>query len=494
MSTAPDGTAGLAGGDPACTPELLGTLFLFEGLTPEQRRWLCERGELVRTGPGRLCSEGEPAEYFWVLVDGELVTTRRIGDIDVETGRTSQPGVYTGATQAALATSEGSTYHSTASVPRSSLLFRTGAAVITTMMREWFPMATHMLEGMFAGMRASQQRVAERERLLALGQLSAGLTHELNNPAAAAVRATANVRERVAGMRHKLGFIGSGALTPGAITALVGFQEQAAERVSKAVPLGPLEAGDREDEVADWLTDRGIGRPWELAATFVAGGIDVEWLDGVADTAPDGSLGGAVGWLGYTVETELLLDEITESAQRISHLVGAAQQYSQLDRAPFRDVDLPELIDATLAVLGHKLSGVAVVRDYDRSLPAVPGYGAELNQVWTNLVDNAVAAMSGGGTLTVRTRRADGCAVVEVEDTGEGIPDAVRGRIFEPFFTTKPAGQGTGLGLDISWRIVTRKHGGSLTVESRPGRTVFRVELPLVRPAGDGEPAAVTPA
>jgi signal transduction histidine kinase len=180
------------------------------------------------------------------------------------------------------------------------------------------------------------------------------------------------------------------------------------------------------------------------------------------------------------VETELLLREIRDSTSRISALVEAARQYSQLDRTPHQDTDLHAGLDATLVMLSAKIpSGITVVKEYDRSLPLVPAYAAELNQVWTNLIVNALDAMAGTGTLTLRTGRDGDCAVVEVADTGPGIPEALRRRVFEPFFTTKPVGQGTGLGLDVSWRIVVNRHGGDVRVTSRPGDTRFRVLLPL---------------
>ncbi len=198
----------------------------------------------------------------------------------------------------------------------------------------------------------------------------------------------------------------------------------------------------------------------------------------------------AVGWLNYTVETELLMTEIEDSTTRISHLVGAAKQYSQLDRAPYQVVDVHELLDSTLLMLSGKMgSRVKVVKDYDRSLPRIPAYPAELNQVWTNLIDNAVSAINsagGEGTLTVRTAQVHDRLLVEFGDTGTGVPAEIRGRIFDPFFTTKPVGEGTGLGLDISWRIVVNKHHGDLKVESVPGDTRFQVLLPLT--AADPNP------
>ena len=210
------------------------------------------------------------------------------------------------------------------------------------------------------------------------------------------------------------------------------------------------------------------------------GGLDTAWLEQAAASVDAAYLDGALRWLAYTVETELLMSEIEDSTTRVSTLVAAAKEYSQLDRAPYQVVDVHDLLDSTLLMLSGKIGkGITVVRDYDRTLPQIPAYASELNQVWTNLIDNAVSAMDGTGTLTVRTTKDRDRLLVEFGDTGPGVPPEIQQRIFEPFFTTKPVGQGTGLGLDISWRIVVNKHHGDLQVESVPGDTRFRVWLPL---------------
>jgi signal transduction histidine kinase len=386
-------------------------------------------------------------------------------------------------------------YNNTMRAVEPSRFFVLDADVLATMMRAWFPMAVHMLEGLFFGTQNFQQAVAQRERLLALGSLSAGLTHELNNPAAAAVRATSSLRDRVAGMRHKLGLIAAGPYDRETLETLIRFQEDAVERVAKAAAMTPMEASDREDEIVDWLEAHDIPGGWDVAPTFVQAGLDVPWLDQVAATVNQETLEGAVRWLNYTLESELLMNEIEDSTTRISTLVAAAKQYSQMGRAPFQTVDVHELLDSTLLMLGRKIGDkITVVKEYDRSLPPVPAYAAELNQVWTNLIDNAVAAMNGEGTLTVRTARDEGFAVISICDTGPGVPDDIRARIFEPFFTTKPVGEGTGLGLDISWRIVINKHHGDLRVESVPGDTRFIVRLPLDPPRDDADVAATADA
>ena len=464
----------------SCDVDELRTLFLFEKLTDEQLRWLCERGGVEAYDPGVVIREGDPATCFYVLLEGTVALSRRVGGDDVETSRTGQRGVYAGAWSAFLGNEAAKNYTATMRAITPARFFVLSAEHFADLMRQWFPMALHLLEGIFYGSQNTQRVVGQRERLLALGSLSAGLTHELNNPASAAVSATSALRTRVAGMRHKLAMIAGGAWDRRQLETLIRLQERAVEQVAKAPELDPLEASDREDELADWFDAHDIGDGGNLAPTFVQAGLDAAWLDEVDELVDDGMLEGAVRWLAYTLETELLMNEIEDSTTRISTLVTAAKQYSQMDRAPHQVLDVHELLDSTLVMLSRKLGDVKVVKDYDRSLPAVPVYGAELNQVWTNLIDNALQAMGGAGTLTIRTSRPDAERVqVEIGDTGPGIPPDVIGRIFEPFFTTKPVGQGTGLGLDISWRIVVNKHHGDLTVESRPGDTRFRVVLPV---------------
>jgi signal transduction histidine kinase len=355
------------------------------------------------------------------------------------------------------------------------------AAAIAKRFAAWYPMAVHLLEGMLLGLRRNNAQVAERERLLALGKLSAGLTHELNNPAAAAGRAADALRDKVAGMRAKLASIASGRLAGAQLRKLVMAQDEFVKKVRHAPTLSPVEAADREDAIGEWFDAHGIDGGWDLAPVFVAGGLGTEDLDAVAAAADETTLEGAIRWLAYTVETESLLREILDATSRISELVGAARQYSQLDRAPYRYIDVHEGLEATLVMFGRKLgpdSGISIVKDYDRTLPRIPAYPAELNQVWTNIIDNAVEAMGESGTLTVRTGRAHDRVRVEIADTGPGMPPEVRKRIFEPFFTTKPVGRGTGLGLDVSYRVIVNRHHGDVAVHSEPGETRFQVFLP----------------
>ncbi|WP_082574163.1 ATP-binding protein [Cellulomonas sp. Root137] len=467
----------------ACDIDELRTLFLFEHLSDEQLLWLCSRGHVEVIDPGVLYREGDPATDFYVMLEGSLAMYRRVGADDVEIARTSQVGVYAGAWAAYLGERVPQTYTQTLRVLEPSRYYVLAAADFASFMDDWFPMAVHLLEGLFFGQQSSQAATGQRERLLALGSLSAGLTHELNNPAAAATRATSTLRERVAGMRHKLAMLASGIYDREQLEQIIHLQEKAVkalarQRASEVVPTA-LEVSDLEDALGEWMDEHDISGGWELAPNFVAAGLGPEWLDAVASWVGPDVLEGAVRWLSYTLETESLMNEVEDATSRISALVGAAKQYSQIGRAPDQTVDVHELLDSTVTMLERQLGeGITVVRDYDRTLPPIHVFAAELNQVWTNLIDNAAQAMEGAGTLTLRTRRVDDWLEVEVGDTGPGIPDGVVDRIFEPFFTTKPVGSGTGLGLDISWRIVVGKHHGDLTVTSVPGDTRFRVRLP----------------
>jgi signal transduction histidine kinase len=456
-------------------------LFLFTDLSDEQLDWVRENADEIEVAADtEVFAEGDEARCFYVLLSGTLATSRVIGGERVETGRTDQVGVYFGAVAFYLEELLEQGYPMTARAITDLRVLALPARPFAEAFRSWFPMAVHLLQGMVLGTRRGQAITSQRERLLALGKLSAGLTHELNNPAAAAARATATLRDRVAGMRHKLAMLAEGKLDKDALLALTGIQEEFADRVQEAPELSAVEASDLEDELGDWLDDHEVAGGWDLAPVFVAGGLRAEDLDKVAAAAGSESLDGAMRWLAYTVETESLLREITDSTNRITALVGAAKQYSQLDRAPFQWIDVHDGLKATLVMFAGKFGhGITVTKDFDRSLPKIPAYPAELNQVWTNIIDNALSAMGESGTLTVRTALDGEWLLVEIGDTGPGIPPENRKRVFEPFFTTKGVGEGTGLGLDVSWRVVVNRHHGDLRVESEPGDTRFQVRLPL---------------
>ena len=475
--------------DGTCNIAELRGLFIFDGLTDTQLTRLCANSRVETFPAGELCREGEPAECFYVLLDGEIALSKRSGTRDIDIWRASTPGSYCGAWSAFLLDEE-TTYENTATLTRPSRLLVLDATTFGTFLVKEFPMATHLLVGHSHGRFHQRRILGPHDRLFQLGKMTAGLTHELNNPAAAAVRAANGLRTQVAGMRHRRAELPEHAMSPEAMASLVELQDRVAELAGKPKDLTSVEKSDLEEALGQWLEDHGVGDAWEHAATFAEAGLDIDWMERISTSqccdTPAG-LNPVIRWLATTAETELLLTEITDATTRISTLVDHAKQYSQLDRAPFDIADVHDLLESTLAMMSHRLGpAVSVERDFDLGLPAVPCYPAELNQVWTNLIDNALDAMDaeGGpsGVLTLRTRREQDTIYVEVCDTGRGIPDDELAVVFDPFFTTKPFGDGTGLGLDIAARIIDR-HRGSLWAESSPGDTRFITSLPLLPPA-----------
>ncbi|WP_197382395.1 ATP-binding protein [Mycolicibacterium mengxianglii] len=467
-----------------CSIDELRGLFIFDGLTDEQLNRLCSAGQVLSLPAGPLCREGEPAAHFYVLLDGEIALSKRSGTRDIDIWRASAPGSYCGAWSAFLLDQD-LTYENSASLTRPSRVFALDATSLGTFLHSDFPMATHLLIGHSHGRSHAHRILDPHDRMVQLGQLTAGLTHELNNPAAAAVRAAAELRDRIAGMRQRVADLTDGSPAPGAVRSMVELQNRVAEQASKPSAMSAMQKSDLEAALGEWFDDHGVSDGWDLAGTFAEAGLDVDWMERVSASIEEVghaqvSLGRTMRWLSCTVETELLVTEIADATKRISALVDQAKQYSQLDRAPFRVADVHELIESTLTMLSHRLGpGVTVVRDFDLSLPDVPCYPGDLNQVWTNLLHNALDALGAdGGVVTVRTYRIGDKVRVEIGDTGPGIPDELLPRIFDPFFTTKPFGEGTGLGLDIAVRIIDR-HGGSLWAESIPGDTRFITSLPL---------------
>lgn len=480
--------------DEECVRDELRTLFLFEKLSDAQLDILCDAGHIETFPEGPVCQEGDPATCFYVMIDGELIMSKRSGGVDIQTNRTSQRGVYFGAWSAYIPGEEGS-YQASVRLTKPSRCFVLDSNAFAEFMKSQFPMAVHLLEGHLVGGRRQSQIIGQREKLLALGTITAGLTHQLNNPAAATARAVANLRETVGKMRHKLSMLAEGKFSPEALRALVRIQDDVADQVAKSqsLELTALEASDREDAIGDWLEDHDIVGAWDYAPTFVEAGLDTDWLERVLASVDEAdataSLQAAVGWLKYTIDNELQMNEIAEASKRISALLAGAKQYSQMDRGSYQSADVHELLRSTIMMFGEKVAmagkgkPVTLVKDMDKTLPELQCYPGDLNQVWTNIIDNAIQAMDGHGTLTIRTmRESDEMIRVEICDDGPGIPEDIIDRIFTPFFTTKPFGEGTGLGLDLAWRIVVEKHGGNLSVQSKPGDTRFAVCLPLVAP------------
>ena len=431
---------------PRLPPEELKTLFLFESLDDDKLAWLSATGRVEERAAGTVVfAEGEDATCFFVLLEGTVSMHRQVEDTEVELVRTDHRGVYAGATQSFVRGLDATRYPSSFRAITDCTFWVVDASAFGERIREWFPMSMHLLEGLMLGMRNSQSVVAGRERLLSLGRLSAGLTHELNNPAAAAVRATSALRERVSKMRRKLAHLANADVDSEALVALTELQETAVERMVKAEKLSPVEVGDAEDALSDWLEDHDVEDAWDLAPALVAAGVTAEWLTEVADTVPAELLADGIHWVTYALETEQLMIEIEDSTDRISTLVNAAKQYSQVDRATYADIDVREGLRSTLTMLHYKIKSagnITLVKELDEDLPSIPAHPAELNQVWTNLIDNAIQAMPGGGTLTVRATREKDAVVVEVADTGVGIPKAIQTQDLRALLHHQAGGRG----------------------------------------------------
>ncbi len=334
-----------------------------------------------------------------------------------------------------------------------------------------------------------QQEIMLRqsEKLATLGRLSAGMAHELNNPAAAVQRGAEQLRDALERNLQAHLALNAAQLGTAEIASLNTLDETLFTKAARpgSLQLGSLERADREAALEDWLIDRGVGDAWELAPELVNMGCELDTLDGVVAQFDAGLIATVMQWLVSRFIIHSLLDEIGEGAGRVAEIVRALKTYSHLDQAPVQNVDVRVGLDNTLVMLRSKLKqGVTVQRDYAADLPLIEAYGSELNQVWTNIIDNAVAAMHGRGALTVRAYGDNAHVIVEIADDGPGIPTAIQSQIFDPFFTTKPPGEGTGLGLNISHNIVVQKHHGEISVQSQPGQTCFQIRLPLKIQAG----------
>jgi signal transduction histidine kinase len=446
---------------------------LFDGVTDAQLAELVEAGAEVAVEPGvELFHEGERADFWWVLVDGAAELVRHIGREDVVVGRMDVPGRWAGGFRA---WDEHGVYLATARGVVEGRALRVPAEVLREKANAWFPFAAHLIEGLYRTARTIEATARQRESLVALGTLAAGLAHEINNPASAATRSVETLHIACEAQVSSLGRLAGNEVSAAQFTAL---DELRRELENSRPDLSPLAMADHEDALESWLADHGVDDAWTVVPPLAAAGADLAWCERAATVLPGTALQPGLEWVASTLSVAAVLAEVKESTQRIADLVAAVKSYSQLDRASVRSIDVTEGIDSTLAMLAHRLGGVEIVRRYGAELPRIEAYAGELNQVWTNLVDNAIDAMGGTGTLQLTTRVAGDRVVVEVSDTGSGMSPEVAARAFEPFFTTKEVGAGTGLGLDIARRIVEERHGGRIDIESRPGRTTFRVSLP----------------
>ncbi len=328
--------------------------------------------------------------------------------------------------------------------------------------------------------RSAEKQMKQDKKMATLGTLAAGIAHELNNPAAATRRASQQLRESLLKIdlnRQKLYTV---KLSPSETDFMLELANKASESTNRRSTLTALQVSDKEAETEEWLEELGLENAWEIAPALVAIGIDQDFMESNASSMRPEALNVIIQWAGLLVPVYQLLHEIYEASSRISDIVVALKNYSFLGQAPIQAVNIHDGIDNTLLILKHKLkAGITVQKRYCEDLPPVTAYGSELNQVWTNILDNAADALNGNGEIIIRTYKLDNMATVEIEDNGPGIPETVLPRIFDPFFTTKEPGKGTGLGLSTSYLIITEKHKGYLRARSRPGSTVFTVQLPF---------------
>jgi signal transduction histidine kinase len=445
---------------------------VFAGLPDDQLSWfIAHSEELLLKASDTYFRQGDPADAMFVILEGQLQIRGELG------GETVVLPIVAGDVTGVLPFSRMKQFTVGARAVTDARVLKFPSSLFPELVQK-MPELVQRLVGLMADrIRETTRREQQRDRLASLGKLSAGLAHELNNPASAAKRATSQLRDILKRIRDASHELGRRDLTASQKAEIEKMEASFVQ--SNEVPPDPLAVSDLEDQIDSLLRSHGQNDLWQLAAELARKNIKPEALESLFASLDPGTARAALVRIAASVEIAALLDEIESSTARISDLVGAIKEYTYMDQSPVQNVDIVKSLETTLTILNHKLKrGITVQRDYQKIPLLVNSFGSELNQVWTNIIDNAIGAMGGTGVLRVRASRDDDCVVVEIGDNGPGIPPDIQPHIFEPFFTTKAVGEGTGLGLDTVQRIV-KKHRGTIQVDSKPGDTRFQVWLPL---------------
>ena len=447
-------------------------------LTDEELGWLADHSEIATAEAGELIiHENDPADSMIIYLEGESDGRRESAGPDTPV-YTARAGMVTGM----LPFSRMTHYTITMRAVTPLRIARISKTLFPEMLNKIPSLGPRLVGILSDRVREATKQDLAREKLASLGKLSAGLAHELNNPAAAAARAASTLRAIFEKREQASLEIDQQNLPPEPPATLRLIEGKAREIHHDGKPMNALDLSDIQSELQSWLDQHGVNDGWEVAPVLAEAGVRVEHLERLAQKFSAPVMGAVITRFGATLEISRLLTDIEHSSCRISELVKAIKEYSFMDEAPRQEVDVAKGIESTLIMLNHKLKhGITVVKNFDPNLPRIFSYGSELNQVWTNLIDNAADAMKGQGKLRIRTMREGDDVLVEFVDNGPGIPPEIQTKIFDPFFTTKPIGEGTGLGLDTVYRIV-RKHRGNVSVVSSPGNTCFRVRLPIQNP------------